>query len=722
MRNDSQQIGSSGAKPLRAVPSGADSQRDESLGTGSSSGGRGREWALLGEWLGAAPSLLGEVELGVLRERLAFVGRARASLVALEAELVAEVARREGDAAAAELLRRDQKRSRAGARKAVRTAAQLEWAPNVARKLADGAITPEAAGLILDAAGEAPVDQNTLLDAAEAEPDDLFRRTVKDHINERTSEQALTARRERQYAKRRASISEQPDGMVHLFADLDPLAGARVRTALFAKADELFRRENPTQRSTPPQRLADALHQLLSTHTNHRHDSDGTAGDDGTAGGGVVDTSGAGGGDTNTSSGAGGGAGGGAVGGGGLSSGVELLVLADYDVVHDQLRHARLSDGTRLTEAETLAAACDAKILPGIFNKHTGNVVLGRSQRKVRPRLRKRLVARDRGCVGCGAHEQICEVHHIDHWAHGGATSYDNTCLLCWRCHHIRAHLHGEVVTRRADGSLSLAPPNHPPDKPPGQPGEHPPGRAGMYPPAPPEKHASGRAADRPQNHPREHASGRTADRPQNHPRKHASGRAADRPQNHPRKHASGRAADRPQNQPREHASGRAADRPQNQPRKYPPDHPSGHLPNHPREHPPDHPRRQPQDQQQNQPPGKPSAQPVLPGKPSAQPVLPGKPSAQPVPPGKHPGEEPGEPTGCESGGGHTVVAAGVAWGETNGTAAPVQLDGPPDGDRPRRDRGALGPTERADRTRFPEIMCRGAITTRQSVGRIGGT
>ena len=103
----------------------------------------GGEMVALAAWLDSPPPLLHKVELDVLQERLGSIGPARSSLAALEAQLVAEIARREGDAAAEEMLRRDQKRSRSGARKAVKTAAQLEWAPSVAEKLADGAITPE---------------------------------------------------------------------------------------------------------------------------------------------------------------------------------------------------------------------------------------------------------------------------------------------------------------------------------------------------------------------------------------------------------------------------------------------------------------------------------------------------------------------------------------------------------------------------------------------------
>ena len=329
----------------------------------------------------------------------------------------------------------------------------------MAGKLADGAITPEAAGLILDAAGETPVDHGVLLEAAESEPDDLFRRTLKEHVNERTSEEELEARRARQRRRRRASISEEPDGMFHLFAQFDPLTGNRVRNALLAKTDALFRTEDPKNRPTSPQRFADALTEL------------------------ICNNSGAGTGDGN-----------------GVPAGVELLVLADYDQVRDEIINARLADDTRLTEAEALALACDAKILPGIFNKHTGDAVLGRSKRKIPKWLRKQLIARDGGCVGCGAHHKICQVHHIRHWKHGGETTLENTCLVCWRCHHVRLHQNGEEITRHPGGKLTIGPPTNTNGA---ETRSHPPPRNGHRPdPALPQEHRPQRApaagADRP--------------------------------------------------------------------------------------------------------------------------------------------------------------------------------------------------------------------------------
>ena len=103
-------------EPMRGKPAGADRAGRDSAGTDPASsepaGARpaGREpvgdvrtaeWAVLGEWLGSPPAWP-QVDLGVLRDCLGFVGRARASLAALEAELVAEAQRRR----ATPLLRR----------------------------------------------------------------------------------------------------------------------------------------------------------------------------------------------------------------------------------------------------------------------------------------------------------------------------------------------------------------------------------------------------------------------------------------------------------------------------------------------------------------------------------------------------------------------------------------------------------------------------------------
>ena len=122
MRGESHCADRPGREPAEAGPAGRESVGTDQKGREPAGDVRGGEWAALGEWLDTPPQWR-KVDLGVLREGLSFVGRARASLAALEADVVAEVARRQGDAATEEMLQRDQKRSRRGARKAVKVAA-----------------------------------------------------------------------------------------------------------------------------------------------------------------------------------------------------------------------------------------------------------------------------------------------------------------------------------------------------------------------------------------------------------------------------------------------------------------------------------------------------------------------------------------------------------------------------------------------------------------------
>jgi hypothetical protein len=48
---------------------------------------------------------------------------------------------------------------------------------------------------------------------------------------------------------------------------------------------------------------------------------------------------------------------------------------------------------------------------------------------------------RDRHCVakGCTRPPAFCDVHHLEHRVHGGATSVENLALLCRR-HHVLWH------------------------------------------------------------------------------------------------------------------------------------------------------------------------------------------------------------------------------------------------------------------------------------------
>ena len=371
----------------------------------------GAERDALGRVAGQVEALLvGLRSLGgeLLEERLGLVGRCEAGLAAVRSETVAELARRDGETKAAEAVRDRLRQSRGSAKRDVKLAGQLADLAGTAQALADGDITPQHAKIIAEAAEHTDVDEAELLDAAATQPTDVFGHTVREHVNERSAGEDLLERRRRQRARRELSIKQQSDGMYKLFGLFDPVAGARIETALDAAANKIRRSEDLANRATVPQRYADAL-ELLA----------------------------AGNGATGTQS-------------------TTLLVIAQYDALAGRVTGAHLPDGTPVTADELVKLAVEAKVVPAIFDTPGRPLWLGRASRDANAAQRIALAARDGGCVGCGARHNICEPHHEEHWEHGGPTDIDNLCLLCGHCHHTEVHDNGGDIETAADGKRTL--------------------------------------------------------------------------------------------------------------------------------------------------------------------------------------------------------------------------------------------------------------------------
>ncbi|MGB3440021.1 MAG: DUF222 domain-containing protein [Actinophytocola sp.] len=102
---------------------------------------------------------------------------------------------------------------------------------------------------------------------------------------------------------------------------------------------------------------------------------------------------------------------------------------------------------------------CDADIIPIVMRGASQPLDVGRRQRLVTGPLRRALIARDRGCAapGCDRPPEWCDAHHLVHWSDGGATSIDNTALLCGY-HHTLIH-QGEWTARMIDGIPHFIPP-----------------------------------------------------------------------------------------------------------------------------------------------------------------------------------------------------------------------------------------------------------------------
>ena len=101
-----------------------------------------------------------------------------------------------------------------------------------------------------------------------------------------------------------------------------------------------------------------------------------------------------------------------------------------------------LADGSRVSAETSRRLACDSAQVV-MWHGADGRVLdVGRRTRTISPGLRRALEHRDAGCrfPGCGM--RLCDAHHIEPWAGGGATSLANTLLLCRR-HHRAVHEEG---------------------------------------------------------------------------------------------------------------------------------------------------------------------------------------------------------------------------------------------------------------------------------------
>ncbi|WP_419841617.1 HNH endonuclease [Candidatus Poriferisodalis sp.] len=374
--------------------------------------GSGTAGVLPDAWLGVEVSGLSDAGL---RSRLRQVGHARSQLAAVEAAALSEIARRDGEAAAAHTAAHVLSVSGRAARSDVKNAAALGSLDATRKGLVSGAVPAGHANMIVRAAGDAPIDEKFLAERAQIEGHDDFRRTVTRHVSDCSGDDGASLL-ERQRRQREACVfTSTKTGMTVLNGRFDPITGARIAAAVNAATARLLRDEDPDARLTPAQRAADAVAKLLCEPDAAR------------------------------------------------PAGTSLMLVADYDTVNQQIANARLANGTPVPISEIAKIAVDAGVLPAIFDKATGELRMGRRRRSATELQRSALTVRDQGCVGCGAAPELCRAHHIVEWQHGGHTDLDNLVSVCHRCHHHNIHHNGFTVQHNPDtGRYQLLPPTKP--------------------------------------------------------------------------------------------------------------------------------------------------------------------------------------------------------------------------------------------------------------------
>jgi len=327
------------------------------------------------------------------------------------------------------------------ARRMVRGAEKAREQGVVLEALSEGGINAAQAEALCDARVPDGV-RAELVAAAASEDTDATRRRVRraeaDHSVETPME-----RFERQRKARGAGWQRDHEGMLRLWAKLDPEVGAAVEANLEALRRQywLDDKQVPSGRRTPAQRDADVLayalagitltdadaatvERLYSHNQRNRHLSDQAVAREDEAIGGRLPPA-------------------------------QISVLIGLDALRGRTDEMGLTDaGVELPRHIVRRLACDAEIIPMILGGPGGPADVGRSSRTVPLRLRRLLIARDRHCrwPGCNEPPSRCDAHHVHHWVDGGRTDLDNLVLLCHRHHHC-LHQHGHKMVPQADGT-----------------------------------------------------------------------------------------------------------------------------------------------------------------------------------------------------------------------------------------------------------------------------
>jgi hypothetical protein len=113
-------------------------------------------------------------------------------------------------------------------------------------------------------------------------------------------------------------------------------------------------------------------------------------------------------------------------------------VTIAYESLISGIGAADLSRGRVITAESVRRLACDAGIHRMITRGRSEVLDAGRKTRAWSPQQRRTISARHRHqCAVHGCHRRIVEIHHIEWWENGGATSIGNGVPLCLGHHHL---------------------------------------------------------------------------------------------------------------------------------------------------------------------------------------------------------------------------------------------------------------------------------------------
>jgi hypothetical protein len=133
----------------------------------------------------------------------------------------------------------------------------------------------------------------------------------------------------------------------------------------------------------------------------------------------------------------------------------EVSVLIDYDTLLDGLHDASVcetSEGAVLPVDALRRLCCEADVVPIVFGGMGEPLDVGRQCRTATRAQRRALRAMYRTCAHpqCTVAFDACRIHHVVFWFHGGVTDLDNLLPLCELHHHL-VHEGGWTLTLGPD-------------------------------------------------------------------------------------------------------------------------------------------------------------------------------------------------------------------------------------------------------------------------------
>jgi len=307
--------------------------------------------------------------------------------------------------------------SGAAAARVSSTASKLGALPHTAELLAAGAITSAHANSIADAAKAVSCElaDSELGPLASGIPADLFAKRCRQWVASHETPADASERHERQLRARSVRSWTDTDGMRVWLAKLDPITAAAVTAALEDEYERLWRLDggrgidpDSSVARTPQQRMADAFVNIVTA----RSLVSPTAVDEEPAQRAAPTAA--------------------------PPARRQMIIVTELSRLRavGAKGAASLIDGTPLPQSVLERLACNSDLTGVLFGGSGSPIWVGRSHRHATLAQWKALLARDRGCVGCGAAPNRCEAHHVVPWSHGGSTDISNLVLVCSRCHH----------------------------------------------------------------------------------------------------------------------------------------------------------------------------------------------------------------------------------------------------------------------------------------------